>query len=124
MERTLRRGGDPRPSPLAALLSQRFQLVHELVNVFEFAVDRGKTNIGDLVQLMKLFHQFFAHNPALNFGFTHFLDTLLNAIRDRFDGGGNVLAALLRCSLASSTMLSLLMPVAPAASRAREHRSN
>ena len=77
-----------RPSTITALLSQRFQLVHELVDVFELAVDRGETNIGDLIQLMKLFHQLFTDDPALDFGFAHFLNAFLDAIRHVFDGGG------------------------------------
>src|SRR5262247_973704 len=37
---------------------------------------------------MKLFHQLFAHDSALDFSFTHFLNTFLNAISHVFDSGG------------------------------------
>src|SRR5512134_553628 len=80
--------GCERPSStFATLLGQGFQLIHELVDVLELSVHRGKPNIGDLVQLMQLLHDFLTHNPTFNLAFAHFLDALFNPICHGFDRG-------------------------------------
>lgn len=74
--------------PFAALLSQRFQFVHELVDVLELPIDGGKSDIGDLVQLVQLLHDFFPHDPTFNLRFAHLLNPFFYPIGDGFDSPG------------------------------------
>ena len=89
-ERTVRNGEEKGGEALTlpALLCQGFDFVHELVDVFELAIHRCESDIGDLIELRELLHHFFADSGALDFGFTHILNAFFDAIGDGFDGGG------------------------------------
>src|SRR4029078_6520815 len=73
-------------SPLAALLGQGSQLVHELVDVLELPVDGGKAHIGHLIELMQFLHQLLAHDPAFNLRLAHLLNALLDPVGHGLDG--------------------------------------
>ncbi len=70
----------------AALPSQRLKLIHELVDVLELSIHGRKPDIGDLVQLVQLLHDFFTHNPTFDFTFAHLLDPLFDPVSCSFDG--------------------------------------
>lgn len=102
------------PSPLSTLLSQGFEFVHELINVLELAVDRREPDIGNLVELVQLLHDFFADDPTFNFTFAHLLDPLLDAIRDVLDRGradGSFLAGFLEAGQDFRAVERLAPPV-------------
>ena len=69
----------------ATLLSERLQLVHKLVDVLKFPIDGCKADIGDLVQLMQLLHDFFTDDPTFNLRLAHLLDPLFDPVGDGFD---------------------------------------
>src|SRR6476469_7698743 len=73
-------------SPLAALLGQGSQLVHELVDVFELPVDGRKAHVCHLIELMQFLHQLLTHDPALNLRLAHLLNALLDPVRHGLNG--------------------------------------
>ena len=73
---------------VASLVCQGLQLVHELFDVLELPIDGCKPDIGNLVELMQLFHDFLSHHSALDLCFAHFLNPLFDSISHGFDGAG------------------------------------
>ena len=66
----------------SALARQDFQFIHELVDVFKLAVDRGKPDVGDLIEIVQFFHHFLTDRVAGQFGLAHLLNALFYSIGD------------------------------------------
>ena len=52
---------------LTPYLQEAFELAHELVNVFELFIDRGETNISNVVQVTKPLDDTFTNHLLRNF---------------------------------------------------------
>src|SRR5947209_6512475 len=67
---------------LSPLAKQSLDLIHKLRDVFELPVHGREADIRDLIELVELGHDLFAHNTARDLGLAPLLDTLLDAVRD------------------------------------------
>src|SRR6188472_1974588 len=93
--------------PLLLGVEQILQLGHELADVTEMPVDRGKPHVGHLVEPLQ-----FVHDEGADFFGGHlFLRTLLqrglDLVGHRFDGGDADRALLARLEQASNELLPL-----------------
>lgn len=70
---------------LSSFPCQHFEFIHELVDVLELAIDRGKPDIGDLIDIVQFPHHLFPDGIAGQLRLAHFLYPFFDAIRDRFD---------------------------------------
>jgi hypothetical protein len=68
------------------LFQQVFQLIHELVDILELAVDGSEADVGDLVDTVQSLHNRLTDTSGINLFFTAFLKAELQAINDLFDG--------------------------------------
>src|SRR4051812_39541296 len=53
--------------PILALREHRLHLVHEVADVLKLPVDRGKTDVGDLIELFQVLHRQFAEDRPRDF---------------------------------------------------------
>jgi len=62
-----------------------FELVHEFLDIFKLAIDRGKTDISHPVQTVEFLHYTLPDLRALYFPFSSFLEMELDAINNLFN---------------------------------------
>src|SRR5262249_48377095 len=68
-----------------ALLDQLLQLLHELADVLERAVDRREAHVGDGIEAVQLTHHRLADDRALQLALAAPLQAALDAFDDRLD---------------------------------------
>ena len=70
------------PPNLFPVSKEILEFVHELMEVLELAIDRGKTDIGYPVESVKFFHHLLADLGTLNLPFPLFLEMEFDAVDD------------------------------------------
>jgi hypothetical protein len=73
------------PPNLFPVSKEILEFVHELMEVLELAIDRGKTDIGYPVESVKFFHHLLADLGTLNLPFPLFLEMEFDAVDDLFN---------------------------------------
>ena len=66
-------------------VEQVLELAHELIDVFEGAIDGGEADVGDFVELVDFFHDEFAHGLDGDFFLVLLLEFALDAVDEVLD---------------------------------------